>query len=68
MTRRVLASSSTTPRLTGENLPISSRAFMIVTRADKLINRPAEKFKGKNHIHFGDGLENYVTLPVIPPK
>lgn len=23
---------------------------------------------GLNHIHFGEGLENYVTLPVIPSK
>lgn len=29
---------------------------------------PASKFAGQNHIHFGDGLENFVTLPVIPSK
>ncbi|KAI1337459.1 X-Pro dipeptidyl-peptidase C-terminal non-catalytic domain-containing protein [Xylariaceae sp. FL0016] len=31
-------------------------------------DRPKEKFGGQNHIHFGEGLENYVVLPVIPPK
>ncbi|KAK0741128.1 X-Pro dipeptidyl-peptidase C-terminal non-catalytic domain-containing protein [Schizothecium vesticola] len=31
-------------------------------------DRPASRFAGKNSIHFGEGLENYVTLPVIPPK
>ncbi|KAK8067055.1 X-Pro dipeptidyl-peptidase [Apiospora hydei] len=31
-------------------------------------DRPTSKFAGQNHIHFGDGLENYVTLPVIPQK
>ncbi|CAM1508472.1 Fc.00g053200.m01.CDS01 [Cosmosporella sp. VM-42] len=31
-------------------------------------DRPASKFAGSNSIHFGDGLENYVTLPVIPSK
>lgn len=30
--------------------------------------RSPSKLGGQNHIHFGDGLENYVTLPVIPPK
>ncbi|OIW29732.1 X-Pro dipeptidyl-peptidase C-terminal non-catalytic domain-containing protein [Coniochaeta ligniaria NRRL 30616] len=32
------------------------------------VDRPASKFAGVNHIHFGDGLENFVTLPVIPPR
>ncbi|KAI0122969.1 X-Pro dipeptidyl-peptidase C-terminal non-catalytic domain-containing protein [Xylariales sp. AK1849] len=31
-------------------------------------DRPAAKFAGQNHIHFGEGLENYVTLPFIPPN
>ena len=30
------------------------------------VDRPIEKLKGLNHINFGDGLENYVLLPVIP--
>ncbi|KAK5047453.1 hypothetical protein LTR84_006549 [Exophiala bonariae] len=30
------------------------------------IDRPLEKLRGLNHIHFGTGLENYVLLPVIP--
>ncbi|KAK0719814.1 X-Pro dipeptidyl-peptidase C-terminal non-catalytic domain-containing protein [Lasiosphaeris hirsuta] len=29
---------------------------------------PASKFAGHNYLHFGEGLESYVTLPVIPPK
>jgi predicted acyl esterase len=29
-------------------------------------DRPESKFGGMNHIHFGDGLHNYVTLPIIP--
>ncbi|WQF80003.1 Putative xaa-Pro dipeptidyl-peptidase-like domain, cocE/Serine esterase, alpha/Beta hydrolase [Colletotrichum destructivum] len=32
------------------------------------LDRSASKFAGLNHIHFGQGLENYVTLPVIPPS
>ncbi|KAE9577533.1 hypothetical protein CGMCC3_g6431 [Colletotrichum fructicola] len=32
------------------------------------VDRPAIKFAGLNNIHFGQGLENYVTLPVIPSK
>ncbi|KAI0193946.1 X-Pro dipeptidyl-peptidase C-terminal non-catalytic domain-containing protein [Xylaria flabelliformis] len=31
-------------------------------------DRPASKFAGTNYIHFGKGMENYVTLPIIPPK
>lgn len=31
-------------------------------------DRPASKFAGINHINFGEGFENYVTLPIIPPK
>ncbi|KAG7058097.1 X-Pro dipeptidyl-peptidase C-terminal non-catalytic domain-containing protein [Colletotrichum scovillei] len=27
------------------------------------VDRPASKFSGLNNIHFGQGLENYVTLP-----
>jgi predicted acyl esterase len=35
---------------------------------DTDVCRPANKFAGTNHIHFGEGLENYVTLPIIPPQ
>ncbi|KAK0728071.1 X-Pro dipeptidyl-peptidase C-terminal non-catalytic domain-containing protein [Lasiosphaeria miniovina] len=35
---------------------------------DSETDRPPSKFAGLNHIHFGQGLENYVILPVIPPK
>jgi hypothetical protein len=31
-----------------------------------LRNRPKSKFTGLNYVHFGDGLENYITLPIIP--
>ncbi|KAJ9611855.1 hypothetical protein H2204_015132 [Knufia peltigerae] len=34
---------------------------------DNPVDRPASKLAGLNHIHFGDGLLNYVVLPVIPP-
>jgi predicted acyl esterase len=30
------------------------------------VDRPRTKFAGRRNIHFGSGLENYVTLPVIP--
>ncbi|KAK3325683.1 X-Pro dipeptidyl-peptidase C-terminal non-catalytic domain-containing protein [Apodospora peruviana] len=30
-------------------------------------DRPTSVFGGLNHVHFGEGLDNYVTLPVIPP-
>lgn len=29
-------------------------------------DRPNNKFRGLNHIHFGDGLENYLLMPIIP--
>ncbi|KAH8679517.1 X-Pro dipeptidyl-peptidase protein-like protein [Tricladium varicosporioides] len=29
-------------------------------------DRPKSKFAGTNHIHFDEGTENYVTLPIIP--
>jgi len=29
-------------------------------------DRPKSKFAGGNHVHFGEGLENYITLPIIP--
>jgi predicted acyl esterase len=32
------------------------------------IDRPVEKLRGLNHIHFVEGLENYILLPVVPPK
>ncbi|KAH7146513.1 X-Pro dipeptidyl-peptidase protein-like protein [Dactylonectria macrodidyma] len=31
------------------------------------VDRPEAIFKGTNSIHFGEGRENYVTLPIIPP-
>lgn len=31
-------------------------------------DRAPEKLAGMNFVNFGDGLENYVTLPVIPQK
>jgi hypothetical protein len=30
------------------------------------VDRPRSKFAGINKIHFVPGLENYVTLPLIP--
>ncbi|GME34932.1 Alpha/Beta hydrolase protein [Neofusicoccum parvum] len=35
---------------------------------DDGVDRPADVFQGLNHIHFGPKYENYITLPVIPPK
>jgi X-Pro dipeptidyl-peptidase C-terminal non-catalytic domain len=32
------------------------------------VDRPRSKFAGMNNIHFGPGLENYVTLPIVPEK
>ncbi|KAF7528407.1 hypothetical protein G7054_g10158 [Neopestalotiopsis clavispora] len=31
-------------------------------------DRPESVFGGYNSLHFGPGVENYVTLPIIPPK
>lgn len=31
-------------------------------------DRPRARFAGLNHVHFGEGLENYVTVPVIPER
>ncbi|KAJ5139931.1 hypothetical protein N7448_003339 [Penicillium atrosanguineum] len=30
-------------------------------------DRTPEKFQGLNNLHFGVGLDNYMTLPIIPP-
>jgi predicted acyl esterase len=35
---------------------------------DSCVDRPESKFKGVNILHFGKGKENYVMLPVIPPR
>ncbi|WAO90181.1 PepX-C domain-containing protein [Fusarium falciforme] len=32
------------------------------------VDRSASVFAGTNFIHFGDQYENYITLPVIPPR
>ncbi|KAH3972250.1 hypothetical protein HBH70_002410 [Parastagonospora nodorum] len=31
-------------------------------------DRSEEVFGGLNHLHFGGKFENYVTLPIVPPK
>jgi predicted acyl esterase len=31
-------------------------------------DRAVEKFSGLNNIHFGEGRENYVTLPIVPKR
>lgn len=31
-------------------------------------DRSPDKLQGLNHVHFGEGLENYLLMPVIPPK
>jgi len=31
-------------------------------------DRSEEVFGGLNHLHFGAKFENYVTLPIVPPK
>ncbi|KAH6692563.1 X-Pro dipeptidyl-peptidase protein [Plectosphaerella plurivora] len=31
-------------------------------------DRAVDVFQGVNHVHFGQGVENYVTLPVIPAR
>ncbi|AEO67473.1 uncharacterized protein THITE_2116352 [Thermothielavioides terrestris NRRL 8126] len=35
---------------------------------DDPVDRSKEVFEGFNHIHFGPRFENYITLPIIPPK
>ncbi|KAJ5377413.1 uncharacterized protein N7496_004822 [Penicillium cataractarum] len=30
-------------------------------------DRCPNKFQGQNNLHFGVGLDNYVTLPIVPP-
>lgn len=32
------------------------------------VDRPRDRLLGYNHVHFGPRLENYVLLPVIPPR
>ncbi|KAK5946517.1 hypothetical protein PMZ80_000660 [Knufia obscura] len=31
------------------------------------IDRPRERLEGWNHVHFGQGRENWLLMPVIPP-
>ncbi|KAH6684670.1 putative hydrolase, CocE/NonD family [Halenospora varia] len=33
-----------------------------------VVDRSKDKFEGLNHIHFGPAFDNYVILPIIPPK
>ncbi|CAH0040526.1 unnamed protein product [Clonostachys solani] len=35
---------------------------------DDPVDRSPEKFQGTNRIHFSPQFENFVTLPIIPPK
>ncbi|KAK4119835.1 alpha/beta-hydrolase [Parathielavia appendiculata] len=35
---------------------------------DDPVDRAPEVFRGFNHLHLGPQFENYVTLPIIPPK
>ncbi|EMC98602.1 hypothetical protein BAUCODRAFT_84254 [Baudoinia panamericana UAMH 10762] len=35
---------------------------------DSAADRAPDKFAGLNHIHFGAGMDNYVTLPIIPSE
>ncbi|KAL2161059.1 hypothetical protein VTH06DRAFT_8772 [Thermothelomyces fergusii] len=35
---------------------------------DDPVDRSPEVFQGLNHIHFGPQFENYITLPIIPPR
>jgi hypothetical protein len=60
---RGAGSFNTTVILIGE----LSSVLKASTNTD-LIFRTKAKFAGVNHIHFGEGLENYVTLPIIPEK
>ncbi|KAG9256751.1 Alpha/Beta hydrolase protein [Emericellopsis atlantica] len=32
------------------------------------VDRSREKFQGVNHLHFGPGIESFITLPIIPSK
>ena len=41
---------------------------MIALKFAKLFHRSREKLEGWNYIRFGPEWQNYVTLPVIPPK
>ena len=34
-------------------------------RHDSSADRPAQRFAGMNHIHFEDGLENWLLLPEV---
>lgn len=31
-------------------------------------DRPQDKFHGLNHVHFGEGLDNYLLMPMIPSE
>lgn len=35
---------------------------------NSLGDRPFDKFHGLNHVHFGPDLQNYLLMPIIPPK
>ncbi|KAK5047265.1 hypothetical protein LTR84_006787 [Exophiala bonariae] len=34
---------------------------------DNPVDRPASRLAGLNYVHFGDGILNYVVLPIMPP-
>jgi hypothetical protein len=64
--RKVVECSSTIVRLIGKCFPTKKGEWR--TDGLTLCDRPKSKFAGANHVHFGEGLENYVTLPIIPEK
>lgn len=70
VTPRGQRSSSTTPRWIGKSLQRLPPPIVSVQIPCIMLTRrsSSSKFAGQNHIHFGDGVENYVTLPVIPSK
>jgi predicted acyl esterase len=39
-----------------------------VFQHDSELDRPRTRFSGQNHVHFGRGIENYVTLPIISSR
>lgn len=54
-------------RIVFEVLPGDTRGCGISVHTDES-DRPPAVIEGWNHLHFAEDMENYVVLPIIPPK
>ena len=63
--RRDLEFSNTIQSMIGKLNEVLDAPIQATTN---YLNRATSKLAGMNHIHFGKGVENYLTVPIIPSE